>query len=136
MKGIDDAIDKVVVAGWMERLGRVAGLQDAGAVRHRWLGALPCCRWGWSSKSGMPWHGMACRLFSCSCTQHCLQRQPQLFALSSSPHMLCPPQIKAQEEVLRQELADMRAKEAERGSDIPALIQERDECREICKVGA
>ncbi|KAL4430001.1 hypothetical protein ABPG77_004371 [Micractinium sp. CCAP 211/92] len=41
--------------------------------------------------------------------------------------------IKAQEEVLRQELADMRAKEAERGSDIPALIQERDECREICK---
>jgi uncharacterized coiled-coil DUF342 family protein len=41
--------------------------------------------------------------------------------------------IKAQEEVLRQELADLRAKEAERGSDIPALIQERDECREICK---
>lgn len=40
-----------------------------------------------------------------------------------------PLQIKAQEDVLRQQLADMRAKEAEQGSDIPALIQERDECR-------
>lgn len=39
------------------------------------------------------------------------------------------PQIKAQEDVLRQQLADMRAKEAEQGSDIPGLIQERDECR-------
>jgi len=43
---------------------------------------------------------------------------------------LCPlVQIKAQEDVLRQQLADLRAKEAEQGSDIPALIQERDECR-------
>ncbi|PRW50814.1 hypothetical protein C2E21_5439 [Chlorella sorokiniana] len=41
--------------------------------------------------------------------------------------------IKAQEEGLRQQLADLRAKEAEQGSDIPALIQERDECREVCK---
>ena len=38
-------------------------------------------------------------------------------------------QVKEQEEKLRQQLADMRAKEAETGSDIPGLIQERDECR-------
>jgi hypothetical protein len=37
--------------------------------------------------------------------------------------------VKEQEEKLRQQLADMRAKEAETGSDIPGLIQERDECR-------
>lgn len=39
------------------------------------------------------------------------------------------PQIKEQEEVLRQQLADMRAKEAEQGSDIPGLILVREECR-------
>ena len=41
----------------------------------------------------------------------------------------CCLQVKEQEEKLRQQLADMRAKEAETGSDIPGLIQERDECR-------
>ena len=41
--------------------------------------------------------------------------------------------VKAQEEVLRQTLADMRAREADAGADVPALLAERDECREVCK---
>lgn len=41
--------------------------------------------------------------------------------------------VKAEEEVLRSKLNDLKAKEAEQGSDIPGLIQERDECREVCK---
>jgi hypothetical protein len=34
-----------------------------------------------------------------------------------------------QEEQLREQLAELRAKEAEKSSDIPSLIQEREECR-------
>lgn len=37
--------------------------------------------------------------------------------------------IKAQEEELRGQLAEIREREQEKSSDIPALIQERDECR-------
>lgn len=38
-------------------------------------------------------------------------------------------QVRAQEDELRGQLAEMRAKQAETGTDIPALVQERDECR-------
>lgn len=38
-------------------------------------------------------------------------------------------EIKAQEDTLRQELAAVAEKDRARGSDIPALIQEREECR-------
>lgn len=41
--------------------------------------------------------------------------------------------IRAQEDVLRAQLAALREKEAESGSDYPALLQERGECREVCK---
>jgi uncharacterized coiled-coil DUF342 family protein len=41
--------------------------------------------------------------------------------------------IKSQEETLRAELAELRAKEQETGNDVPALLQEREECREVCK---
>lgn len=41
--------------------------------------------------------------------------------------------IKAEEEVLRGELASLREKEAEKGSDVPAMLAEREECREVCK---
>lgn len=41
--------------------------------------------------------------------------------------------IKTQEEGLRGQLAELREKEAEKSSDIPSLIQEKDECREVCK---
>lgn len=37
--------------------------------------------------------------------------------------------IKASEEKLRAQLVELRAKEQEEGSDVPAMIQERDECR-------
>lgn len=60
------------------------------------------------------------------------QRTPSRIAPAGLP----PGQIKEQEEVLRQDLADMRAKEAERGADIPTLIQERDECRCVRHAGA
>ncbi|KAK9806457.1 hypothetical protein WJX73_009668 [Symbiochloris irregularis] len=40
-------------------------------------------------------------------------------------------EIKAQEDTLRQELAAVTEKDRARGSDIPALIQEREECREV-----
>ena len=39
--------------------------------------------------------------------------------------------IKLEEEKLRGQLADMRNKEAEQRSDIPGLIQERDDCRDV-----
>ncbi|KAG7667236.1 hypothetical protein NADE_002968 [Nannochloris sp. 'desiccata'] len=41
--------------------------------------------------------------------------------------------VRAEEDVLRKELADLREKEQDKNSDIPALIAERDECREVCK---
>ena len=41
--------------------------------------------------------------------------------------------VKAQEEVLRTELAAVREKEAEKGSDVPGMLAEREECREVCK---
>lgn len=41
--------------------------------------------------------------------------------------------VKAEEEVLRAELAVIREKEQEKGSDVPGLIAERDEAREVCK---
>ena len=39
--------------------------------------------------------------------------------------------IKVEEEQLRSQLGDMRSKEAEQKSDIPALIQEREDCRAV-----
>ncbi len=39
--------------------------------------------------------------------------------------------IKAEEEQLRAQLGEMRSKEAEQSSDIPALIQEREDCRAV-----
>jgi uncharacterized coiled-coil DUF342 family protein len=41
--------------------------------------------------------------------------------------------IRAREDVLRAELAAMRASEADAGADFPALLQEREEGRELCK---
>ena len=41
--------------------------------------------------------------------------------------------IRAEEDVLRQELTEIREKEQETGSDIPTLLAEKDECREVCK---
>lgn len=41
--------------------------------------------------------------------------------------------VKAEEEVLRAELAVIREKEQEKGSDVPGLIAEREEAREVCK---
>jgi uncharacterized coiled-coil DUF342 family protein len=41
--------------------------------------------------------------------------------------------VRAEEDVLRKELADLREKEQDKNSDVPALIAERDECREVCK---
>eukprot|EP00887_Chlorella_sp_A99_P001217 scaffold14.g1217.t1 len=41
--------------------------------------------------------------------------------------------VKRKEEELRAQLGELKAKEAEQGSDVPALIQQRDECREVCK---
>ena len=41
--------------------------------------------------------------------------------------------VRAEEDVLRKELADLREKEQESNSDVPALLAEREECREVCK---
>jgi uncharacterized coiled-coil DUF342 family protein len=41
--------------------------------------------------------------------------------------------VRAEEDVLRKELADLREKEQDKNSDVPALLAEREECREVCK---
>jgi len=41
--------------------------------------------------------------------------------------------VKSKEQGLRQELDAQREKDQESTSDVPALVQEREECRELCK---
>ncbi len=41
--------------------------------------------------------------------------------------------VRAEEDILRKELTAIREKEQDKNSDVPALISEREECREVCK---
>ena len=103
IKGIDEAINKARCAC----CGGLAGVVSPIVGFAELHGAHCCAR-------------LAVLHASCNRCAECVTR------FGAHCH---PLQIKAQEDVLRQQLADMRAKEAEQGSDIPALIQERDECR-------